>query len=81
MLRNMKKDIHPTYKELKIIMANGDEFTTGSTYSGDSVLLDVDFREHPAWKGGVAVLNTRANQVADFNKKFGSLFSAPAKKA
>jgi large subunit ribosomal protein L31 len=81
MLLNMKKDIHPAYKELKIIMANGDEFITSSTYSGESVLLDVDFREHPAWKGGMAMLNTKANQVSDFNKKFGSIFAAPTKKA
>lgn len=73
----MKKDIHPNYKPLKVIMANGEEFTTSSTYSGESVLLDVDFREHPAWKGGVALVNSRANQVADFNKKFGNLFTAP----
>lgn len=77
----MKKDIHPTYKQLKIIMANGDEFVTSSTYPGESVLLDVDFREHPAWKGGVAMLNTKANQVADFNKKFGGLFSVPTRKS
>jgi large subunit ribosomal protein L31 len=73
----MKKDIHPSYKDLKIIMANGDQFITGSTFPGESVLLDVDFREHPAWKGGIAQINTRSNQVADFNKKFGSLFSTP----
>lgn len=76
----MKKDIHPNYKKLKIVMANGEEFETSSTYAGESVLLDVDFREHPAWKGGVALVNTRANQVADFNKKFGNMFSAPIKK-
>jgi large subunit ribosomal protein L31 len=75
----MKKDIHPKYKELKIVMANGETFVTSSTYEGDSVLLDVDFREHPAWKGGIALINTRSNQVADFNKKFGSMFSAPVK--
>ncbi len=79
MLHNMKKDIHPTYKELKVIMANGDTFTTSSTYSGESVLLDVDFREHPAWKGGVAMVNTKSSQVAEFNKKFGGIFAAPAK--
>ena len=71
----MKKDIHPQYKKLKLVMNNGDEFTTKSTYPGDSILVDVDFREHPAWKGGVAMLNTKANQVASFNKKFGSMFS------
>ena len=77
MLLNMKKDIHPRYKELKIIMTNGDEFTTKSTYHGESILLDVDYREHPAWRGGVATVNSKANQVASFNKKFGDIFSAP----
>jgi large subunit ribosomal protein L31 len=77
----MKKDIHPKYKELKIVMAGGEEFTTSSTYHGDSILLDVDFRKHPAWKGGVASVNTNANQVAEFNKKFGGIFAAPAPKA
>ena len=76
----MKKDIHPRYKELKIIMADGEEFTTSSTYHGESILLDVDFRKHPAWKGGVATVNTNANQVAEFNKKFGGIFAAPVAK-
>ncbi|MCT4635433.1 MAG: 50S ribosomal protein L31 [Rickettsiales bacterium] len=76
----MKKDIHPKYKELKIVIPNGDEFTTSSTYSGESVLLDVDFREHPAWKGGVASVNTKSSQVTEFNKKFGGIFSAPTSK-
>jgi len=73
----MKKDIHPTYKNLKIIMTDGTEFTTRSTYNGESVLLDVDFRKHPAWKGGVAMVNSNANQVAEFNKKFGGIFAMP----
>ncbi len=77
----MKKDIHPKYKELKIIMTDGTNFTTSSTYGGDSILLDVDFRKHPAWRGGVASVNANANQVAEFNKKFGGIFAMPAQKA
>ncbi|MEK6733763.1 MAG: 50S ribosomal protein L31 [Pseudomonadota bacterium] len=74
----MKKDIHPKYKELRIIMTDGGEFKTKSTYHGESVLLDVDFRKHPAWRGGgVASINANANQVASFNKKFGGIFAAP----
>lgn len=73
----MKKDIHPNYKPLKIIMNSNEEFITSSTYPGESILLDVDFRKHPAWKGGVANVNTNANQVAEFNKKFGSIFTIP----
>lgn len=73
----MKKGIHPKYKELKIIMSGGEEFITSSTYHGESILLDVDFRKHPAWRGGVATVNTNANQVAEFNKKFGGIFASP----
>jgi len=72
----MKKDIHPNYGPMKITMPNGDEFITASTSSAD-VLVDVDFREHSAWKGGVSAVNTRANQVSDFNKKFGGIFAMP----
>ena len=75
----MKKDIHPNYKPLKIVMASGEEFQTSSTYPGDSYLVDIDFREHPAWKGGIATVNTKANQISKFNDKFGGMFSAPVK--
>ena len=71
----MKKNIHPNYKNLKVLMTTGEEFITGSTYPGETLLLDIDFREHPAWKGGVATLNSKANQVASFNKKFGNFFN------
>ncbi len=74
----MKKNIHPAYKELKIIMSDGTEFATRSTYQGEKLLLDVDFRKHHAWKGGIVSANANASQIADFNKKFGSIFSAPA---
>jgi large subunit ribosomal protein L31 len=74
----MKKDIHPKYKDLKIIMNNGDVFVTKSTYPGESILLDVDYREHPAWKGGVATVNSKANQVAAFSRKFGDMFTKVA---
>ena len=72
----MKKNIHPHYKNLKVLMTTGEEFITGSTYPGETLLLDIDFREHPAWKGGVATINSKANQVASFNKKFGNFFNA-----
>lgn len=71
----MKKNTHPVYTPLTILMNNGDKFPTKSTYKGDTYLVDVYFKNHPAWKGGVASVNTNANQVSQFNKKFGSLFS------
>ena len=40
----MKTDIHPDYHEIKVIMSDGSEFTTRSTYGaeGDSLRLDID---------------------------------------
>jgi large subunit ribosomal protein L31 len=76
----MKKDIHPKYGPVTIVMPNGDKFETFSTMSND-ILVDVDYREHSAWKGGVSTVNTRSNQVADFNKKFGGIFAMPSASA
>lgn len=69
----MKKDIHPQYKELKITIGK-DEFLTRSTLKSGEMLMDVDFRKHPAWnKGAANVVNQSNKNVSDFNKKFGGL--------
>ncbi len=69
----MKKDIHPAYKELKIKIGK-DEFTTKSTLKSGEILMDVDFRDHPAWnKDSVNLVNQSNKNVSDFNKKFGGL--------
>lgn len=72
----MKKNIHPKYGPVTIMMPSGEKFETFSTSTND-VLVEIDFREHSAWKGGVSTVNTRANQISDFNKKFGGMFAAP----
>ena len=50
----MKKDIHPDYHRIKVVMTDGTEFTTYSTYGaeGDTLKLDIDPKTHPAWTGG-----------------------------
>lgn len=73
----MKKDIHPKSKKLKIkIGSEGDflEFFVLSTAQQDELLVDVDFRKHPAWtgKGVSSALHTNKN-VKAFNKKFEGL--------
>jgi large subunit ribosomal protein L31 len=69
----MKKDIHPAYKKLKIIIGK-DSFNTHSTLSSGEILMDVDFRKHPAWnKSAVNVVNQSNKNVSDFNKKFAGL--------
>lgn len=69
----MKKDIHPPYKSLKVKIGK-DSFDTMSTYHGAEILMDVDFRKHPAWtKHGVNTANESNRNVSDFNKKFAGL--------
>jgi len=69
----MKKDIHPKYKKLKIKIGK-DEFATHSTLHSDELLMDIDFRKHPAWnKGAINVVNQSNKNVSDFNKKFAGL--------
>lgn len=67
----MKKDIHPDYHEITVVMTDGTEFTTRSTYGepGASLKLDIDPNTHPAWTGGPQrVLDT--GRVAKFRNKF-----------
>ena len=69
----MKDGIHPKYGPLKIIIGQ-DEFMTRSTYPGKEILMDVDYRKHPAWnKSAVNVVNQSNKSISDFNKKFGGL--------
>ena len=68
----MKADIHPEYHEINVIMTDGTEFKTRSTYGkpGASLRLDVDPLVHPAWTGGNQRLLDTGGQIARFNKKF-----------
>lgn len=68
----MKKDIHPGYHMIKVLMTNGTTFETRSTYGeeGDTLTLDVDPDSHPAWTGGGQRLIDRGGRVSRFKKKF-----------
>lgn len=67
----MKKDIHPEYHEITVVMTDGSEFTTRSTYGapGDTLRLDIDPKTHPAWTGQHRLVDT-GGQVAKFNKRY-----------
>jgi len=67
----MKKDIHPQYHEITVVMTDGSEFTTRSTYGepGDTLRLDIDPKTHPAWTGQHRLIDT-GGQVAKFNKRY-----------
>ena len=50
----MKKNIHPDYHKIKVIMTDGSEFETRSTWGkeNDKLKLDIDSKSHYAWTGG-----------------------------
>lgn len=69
-----KKDIHPDYHMIIVKTTDGGEFKTKSSYGkeGSVIVLDLDPYNHPAWKDGKqAFVNTKDDQIAKFNKKFG----------
>ena len=70
----MKKDIHPDYHEITVIMTDGTEYKTMSTMgkAGDTLKLDIDPKSHPAWTGQHRILDS-GGQVARFNKRFSGL--------
>lgn len=70
----MKKDAHPDYHEINVVMTDGSTFKTRSTWGkpGDTMKLDIDPKTHPAWTG-VHRLMDSGGQLAKFNKKFKNL--------
>lgn len=67
----MKKDIHPKYHEITVVMTDGTSYKTRSTWGqpGDTLKLDIDSKSHPAWTG-VHRLVDSGGQLAKFNKRF-----------
>jgi large subunit ribosomal protein L31 len=70
----MKKDMHPDYHEITVVMTDGSEFVTRSTYgkAGDKLHLDIDPKTHPAWTGTHRMVD-RGGQLAKFNKRFAGI--------
>ena len=67
----MKKDIHPDYHEVTVVMTNGEKFTTRTTAgkAGDTIRLDIDPLAHPAWTGVHRLIDT-GGQLSKFNNRF-----------
>ncbi|MDR3031452.1 MAG: 50S ribosomal protein L31 [Holosporales bacterium] len=68
----MKKNIHPEYHTISVVMTNGEKFETKSTLGkeGDAINLDIDPTTHPAWTGTGQRLMDRAGQISKFGKKY-----------
>ena len=71
----MKKEIHPDYHTIKVVMTDGTEFETRSTWgaAGDTMNLDIDPNSHPAWTGGNQQLMDRGGRLSRFKKKYEGL--------
>ena len=66
----MKKEIHPDYHEITIVMTDGSEFKTRSTWGqeGDVMKLEIDPKSHPAWTGEHRLVDS-GGQVAKLNNR------------
>ena len=71
----MKKETHPNYHLITVVMTDGTTFETRSTYGkpGDTLHLDIYPTSHPAWTGGQQQLIDRGGRVSRFKQKFGFL--------
>ncbi len=67
----MKKDTHPDYHEITVVMTDGTSYKTRSTWGkpGDTLKLDIDSKSHPAWTGIHRLVDT-GGQLAKFNRRF-----------
>ena len=70
----MKDNLHPDYHDITVIMTDGTEFVTRSTYGekGAKLHLDIDPKVHPAWTGQHRMVN-RGGQLEKFNKRFAGI--------
>jgi len=73
----MKKNIHPNYHKIKVVMTDGSDFETRSTWGkeGETLKLDIDSKSHSAWTGGSQKILDKG-RVSKFFKRFKNLRSA-----
>jgi len=77
----MKKDGHPDYHYITVLLNDGSKYLTRSTWgaAGDVMTLDIDPTTHPAWTGGGQQILDRAGRVSKFTKKFEGIGAATKK--
>ena len=77
----MKEKIHPKTHKIKVVMTDGTQFETLSTWGkeNDVMKLDIDPMSHPAWTGGSQKIIDKG-RVSKFNKKFENLTTKTVKK-
>lgn len=73
----MKAETHPDYHEITVVMTDGEEYKTRTTWGseGDVLRLDVDSKSHPAYTGGAQRV-VEKGQLTKFQNRYGNLFSS-----
>ena len=65
----MQTDIHPDYPFIKVVLADGTEYTTRST-TGKEYRSEVDSSNHPFYTGKKTMVDT-AGRVEKFMRRYG----------
>ena len=65
----MKKNLHPYYHQVEIVMTDGTIYHTRSCYKSDRMVLEIDSKSHPLFTGKQMLVDT-AGRVERFNKRF-----------
>ncbi|MEP7209424.1 MAG: 50S ribosomal protein L31 [Alphaproteobacteria bacterium] len=68
----MKKEGHPDYHIINVVMTDGSTYQTRSTMgeAGATLALDIDPKTHPAWTGGTAAMLDRGGRLSRFKERF-----------
>ncbi|UTG97310.1 50S ribosomal protein L31 [Sinorhizobium meliloti] len=72
----MKADIHPDYHTIKVVMTDGTEYETRSTWGteGATMNLEIDPKSHPGLdRRQPAARRPRRPRVSKFKKRFEGL--------
>jgi large subunit ribosomal protein L31 len=75
----MKQEIHPEYKEVKVVCSCGHTFDTRSTSSKEKLLIEVCSKCHPFYTGKQKLVDT-AGRVDRFEQKYARKDANAAKK-
>jgi large subunit ribosomal protein L31 len=73
--------INPKQHTVNVVMTDGSKFQIITTWGkeGETLTLDVDPKNHPAWQDkGQSFINANNERVLKFNNKFGG-FGAKVK--
>lgn len=71
----MRQNIHPNYKEIKVVCSCGNAFTTRSVVDKEQLSLEVCAKCHPFYTGTQKIVDA-AGRVERFQQKYGKRSSS-----